>query len=185
MPRCLAQDARAGGRMTPLVAFGLKGLLGYPPPWGFDYSAGMDVLAAKLRAAGAEDGGMYGWTEWRSVVAKIQAVPLGKLIMIYGHSMGANQAAACAAAMKCSVALIAGYDPTVWYACPALGPNVKRAICFHGTNIASLVGHEKYSALTKATRLDIVNTNDLHQNIDDDNGLHGITLRAVRETMGA
>lgn len=172
--------------MTPLVAFGMKGLLGYPPPWGFDYSAGMDVLAAKLRAAGAEDGGMYGWTEWRSVVAKIQAVPLGKLIMIYGHSMGANQAAACAAAMKCSVALIAGYDPTVWYACPALGPNVKRAICFHGTNWANIVGHQLYRvADPKATKLEEYDTSTIHQNIDDEARLHGITVQAAREIMGA
>lgn len=89
--------------------FGMKGLLGFSFPWGLDYSAGMDVLNAKLaKIPGVTCDRVYGWSEWRTIVQEILRRPANEGIVIYGHSMGANSAPSIANAVGRSIAVLAG-----------------------------------------------------------------------------
>lgn len=163
----------------------MKGLLGFPPPWGFDYSAGLDVLAKKLAAVtDVSVARMFGWTEWRTIVSAIQPRPANEGQVIIGHSMGANSAPSVAASFKRSVALVVGFDPTIWSYTPYVPVNVHKAICFHGTNWTNIVGHQLYEVVDpKKTKLEKYDTATLHQNIDDENFFHEIVVDAVKAAL--
>lgn len=149
------------------------------------YSRGLDVLAGKIRALSPsiEMLPSFGFSEWKNIVADIKQQPDDTRIVIFGHSMGANQAAAAAAELgKRTVDLIAAFDPTIWYPVENLGANVGRALWFRGTDLFSPFGHGRLKAGAdfkgKLERFDI---GERHENIDDNEDLHTIVLDAVRE----
>lgn len=167
--------------------YAMYGLIGGPFPYGLYYSGGLDVLADKLRALGPgiEVLPTFGWSEWKKIVADVRAQPEQTRVVVYGHSMGANQAAAVAAALGGRIVdLIAAFDPTIWYPADGLGANVRHAIWFHGTNVLSPFGHGSLKTAAgfngKFEKFDI---GDRHEIIDDNTGLHDITLDAVRALM--
>jgi hypothetical protein len=173
--------ARDEGGVMILYA---KGLLGFPPPWGFNYSRGMDVLADKIRATGQKVDPGYGWTETAKMIARINSAPLSEKIIYYGHSMGANDAPIISRSVSRSIELMIGFDPTVWYALPPIPRNVKRAICIRSNNYMNMVGHGYFTVEdSKATRLQTYDTMDEHTVLDDDAKLHAIALAAIRETL--
>lgn len=167
--------------------YAMYGLIGGPFPYGLYYSGGLDVLAKKLGALGpnVETSPAFGWSQWKKIVAGVKKQPEETRIVIYGHSMGANQAAAAAAALgNRAVDLIAAFDPTIWYSVCDLGPNVQRAIWFHGTNIFSPFGHGRLKAGAGfKDRLEKIDIGDRHENIDDNESLHAVVLDAVRALM--
>jgi hypothetical protein len=167
--------------------YAMYGLIGGPLPYGLNYSAGLDVLAESVRALGSNvsTARTFGWSEWRKIVSDVRKQPADTRILICGHSMGANQAVAVAAALGGrAVDLIAAFDPTIWYPVQDLGANVKRAVCFHSTNIFSPFGHGKLRAGEDFRgKLEIFDTDDRHENVDDNLRLHGITIDAIRELM--
>ncbi len=166
----------------------MYGLIGGPLPYGLNYSAGLDVLAEGIRALGQNVSVLpaFGWSEWKKIVSDIRKQLESTRIVICGHSMGANQTAAVAAALGDSaVDLVAAFDPTIWYPVRDLGANVKRAICFHSTNVFSPFGHGKLKpGADFHGRLETFDTNDRHENVDDNLRLHAITIDAVRELIG-
>ncbi len=96
----------------------MYGLIGGPFPYGFYYSAGLDVLAGKLRSISPDVEVLptFGWSEWKNIVRHIKKQPADVKIVIAGHSMGANQVTAIAKALPArEVTLIAAFDPTVWF----------------------------------------------------------------------
>jgi pimeloyl-ACP methyl ester carboxylesterase len=162
----------------------MYGLIGGPFPYGFYYSGGLDALAKKIRALdpGIEMLPTFGFSEWRRIVADIKKQPEETRIVVYGHSMGANQAAAAAAALgERTVDLVAAFDPTIWYPVEDLGANVRRAFWFRGTNMFSPFGHGRLKAgASFKGKLEKFETGDRHENIDDNEKLHAIVLDAIR-----
>jgi pimeloyl-ACP methyl ester carboxylesterase len=163
----------------------MYGLIGGPLPYGLNYSAGLDVLSECIRGLGPNFMALptFGWSEWRKIVSDIREQSIDTRIVICGHSMGANQTAAVAAAVGGrAIDLIAAFDPTIWYPVRDLGANVKRAICFHSTNIFSPFGHGRLRAGENFRgKLETFDTDDRHENIDDNLQLHRVTIDAVRE----
>lgn len=143
------------------------------------------MLAEKIRALGSniEMLPSFGFSEWKSIVADIKKQPDDARIVIFGHSMGANQAAAAAAELgKRAVDLIAAFDPTIWYPVEDLGANVGRALWFRGTNIFSPFGHGRLKAgVDFKGELERFDIGERHENIDDNEDLHAIVLDAVRK----
>lgn len=173
--------------MAKIRCYSMYGLIGGPFPYGLYYSRGLDVLAEKIRALdpNIEMLPSFGFGEWKSIVADIKKQPNDTRIVIFGHSMGANQAAAAAATLSDRrVDLIAAFDPTIWYPVENLGANVSRALWFRGTNIFSPFGHGRLKAGAdfkgKLERFDI---GARHEDIDDSEKLHAIVLGAIRELI--
>ena len=97
--------------------------------------------------------------------------------VVAGHSLGANVIgwiASGIAPRKLSLAV--GYDPSIWYPVAPIPANVEKTILFHGVNWLNPIGHALYTG----NNIIEYDTNDLHTDIDDDNGLHGITVNAVK-----
>jgi pimeloyl-ACP methyl ester carboxylesterase len=174
--------------MAKIRCYAMYGLIGGPFPYGLYYSRGLDVLAEKLRNldSNIEVPPSFGFTQWRAIVADVQKQPGETRIVIYGHSMGANQALAAAARLgKRGVDLIAAFDPTIWYPIEDLGANVVRAVWFRGTNILSPFGHGRLKAgMDFRGKLERFDLSDRHENIDDNERSHGIVLDAVRALLG-
>lgn len=57
------------------------------------YSAGLDILADKLRAIGPqiEVSPTISWSQWRKIVRAVKKLSPETHIVIYGNSMGANK----------------------------------------------------------------------------------------------
>jgi len=165
-------------KVAAFVGYGLGGRA---------WSAGMeDLLAKKLRALGVYCPDTYQWTDWQQQARDIRQQQLSTKIVITGHSMDANELPNIAAAAGRMIDLLVGYDPTIWYACPLIPSNVKQAILFHGVNWLNPIGHARYGVVDASkTKLVTYNTSDLHTDIDDDNGLHGITIAAVKALLAA
>lgn len=173
--------------MAKIRCYAMYGLIGGPFPYGFYYSRGLDVLAEKIRKLGTDIEVLpsFGFSQWRAIVADIKKQPDDVRIFIFGHSMGANQAAAAAAKLgRRKVDLIAAFDPTIWYPVEDLGANVGRALWFRGTSIFSPFGHGRLKAGADFKgRLERFDVSDRHENIDDNEKLHGIVLDAVRTLL--
>ena len=174
--------------MAQTRCYAMYGLIGGPFPYGLYYSRGLDVLAAKLRKLDSDVEVLpgFGFSRWRRIVADIRKQPDDTRIVIFGHSMGANLATAAAARLGTrKVALIAAFDPTVWYPVEDLGANVGRALWFRGTNGFSPFGHGRLKAGAGFTgRLERFDVRDRHENIDDSERLHAIVLDAVHALVG-
>lgn len=148
-------------------------------------SAGMDVLGAALTAASKRFvvSPTYSWTQRDQIVARIKKLPTTTRIMLAGNSMGANAIPMVTnACPEYRFDFVAGYDPTIFWSCPAFQGNVKHALLFHGLNWLNPIGHARYTAAFP-TQVETVNTWTFHSAIDDDIGLHAITkARALRYT---
>lgn len=173
--------------MARVRCYGMYGLIGGPFPYGLYYSAGLDVLAGKIRALdpNVEVLPTFGFSEWKKIAKDILAQPNETRVVIFGHSMGANQTTAAAAALNGRrVDLIVAFDPTFWYPSADLGANVQRAIWFHGTNFLSPVGHGKLRAGSGFSgKFEKIDVDDRHETIDDNMKLHSIVIDAVRSLI--
>lgn len=161
----------------------MYGLIGGPFPYGLYYSAGLDVLADKLRSIGShvEVLPTFGWSEWRNIVRDMKKQPADAKIILAGHSMGANQLTAITNALPArEVALIAAFDPTVWFPIQPIGSNVKQALWFRSTSFLSPAGHGRLKTGTDFSgRMERFDSTDRHENIDDNSDFHEIVVRAV------
>jgi len=166
-------------RVAAILMYGLGGRA---------WSAGIaDKLGPKLRVLpNVFCPPTYHWTDWPKIVDAIHGQPSGMKIVVAGHSMGANEIPNVAAAIAPLVLDLAiGYDPTIWFPCAALTPNVRKAICFHSVNWLNPIGHAIFSAVDpRRTMLTTYDTPDLHTDIDDDDGLHGIVVSAIKTLLG-
>ena len=133
-------------------AFLIYGLIGGPLPYGLGYSLGLDVLRDKLRARSIEatthvEGVLIPHTNVRNLAAQAaDAAKAGMKLLLLGHSMGADAAVKIACRLaeeRLAVDLLIGFDPTK-FACPALPPNVKRALCFHQKQLGDFLGRGKF-----------------------------------------
>lgn len=165
--------------------YGGTGLLGKRPPQGLNFSDGIYTLNDDLaKIAGVTCAPVRGWADWRATVSEIASRPANEGQVLFGHSMSANSIAMIAAALKRSIVLIAGFDPTIWEYTPAVTPNVHKAILFHGTNWANIVGHQKYSIVNPdRTKLVEYDTTTIHEQIDNKPNFQKIVIDAVTAAL--
>jgi len=172
--------------MPAVRVYPLYGFLGAPFPWGFGFSTGIDVLGEKLKKLGVAVRATKGWTEWTQHVDDIKAQPAKTRIVLIGHSMGANATTWIAQALPArEIALIGAFDCEYKSAPPVpLGANVKKAVCFYGTNWWNPIGHGQLKAGAGFTgALQNIPTNLTHADIDDDAGMHGVIVAAVKSLL--
>ena len=171
--------------MAVTKCYAMYGLIGGPFPFGFYYSAGLDALGKRLKKIGPKVQVLptFGFSEWRRIARDIQHQPEDTRIVIYGHSMGANQCMAVAAAVRGRrIDLIAAFDPTFWYPRKSVGANIQHLIWFRGTSLISIAGHGNIETNSKfAGRFDRYDVRQRHEKIDDDPELHAIVISAVEK----
>jgi alpha-beta hydrolase superfamily lysophospholipase len=173
--------------MTKVCCYAMYGLIGGPFPYGLYYSAGLDVLANKLRAIGpkVEVFPTRDWSQWRKIVREIKQLPSGSRVVIYGHSMGANKLTDVSSSLGSkTVDLIAAFDPTIWYPIRRVGPNVEHVIWFQGKNFFSIAGHGKLKPSSKFSgKFEKFETRGRHEKIDDNEEFHKTVVCAVTSLL--
>lgn len=146
-------------------------------------SAGMDVLARAVMALSPRlvVRPTLSWSQRDQVLALVKARGPKARNMIFGNSMGANAIPMVTnAAPECTFDLAAGYDPTIWWSCPAFQTrNVQDVILYHGMNWLNPIGHARYTEAFPG-QVQTVNTWTFHSRIDDDVSLHRDTIDRVR-----
>ncbi len=167
--------------------YAMYGLIGGPFPYGFYYSAGLDVLAEKLSSLSSQVEVIpaFGWSEWKKIVRDVESQPKDTRIVAYGHSMGANQLAAVASKLSDrTIHLLAAFDPTFWYPMRSIKKNVNHVIWFRGTSLLSIAGHGRIK-VDKTFRglLERVDVNQRHEKIDDNIALHEKVISSVRKLI--
>lgn len=169
--------------MSSVRCYALYGLLGGPFPFGIYYSAGLDALSKRLSTISSEVEILpsFGWTEWRHIVRDIGNQSEKTRIVMYGHSMGANQLPLIASrAWPRKIDLIAAFDPTIWYPIPSVRENVKNLIWFRGISFLSIAGHGRMKVSKpftgKFTRIDL---GQRHEKIDDNKKAHDLIVTEV------
>jgi hypothetical protein len=173
--------------MMNVRCYAMYGLIGGPFPYGLYYSAGLDVLANKLRAIGQQVEVLptLDWSKWRKIVRNIKRHPPETRIVIYGHSMGANKLTAVSNALGTRrVDIIAAFDPTIWYPIRQVGPNVKHVIWFRGKNLFSIAGHGQLKRGPNFNgKFEKFDARDRHEKIDDSKEFHTTVVRAVTSLL--
>ena len=172
--------------MKGIRCYSMYGLMGGPFPYGLYYSAGLDLLSAKLKKLGPniDIRPAVGWSKWKIITRDLADTNADTGIVLYGHSMGANQLFEVAAKSPRKIDLIAAFDPTFWYPIQRIGGNVRHVIWFRGTSFFSPFGHGRVR--TKADfqgKFEKYNVRVRHERIDDQKDLHSIIIRAVQMLM--
>jgi hypothetical protein len=165
----------------------MYGLIGGPLPFGLYYSAGLDALGKKLRRLGptVEVLPSFGSSESKKIISDILVQPLHTRVVLYGHSMGANQLTFVARKIgKRGIALFAAFDPTIWYPTQKLEANVKDVIWFRGMSPFSIPGHGRINiGTTFSGTFQKINTWKRHERIDDIRAFHEIIITRVRRLI--
>ena len=164
----------------------MYGLIGGPFPYGLYYSAGLDLLSAKLKKLGPniDVRPAVDWSKWKRIAHDLPSVNADTGIVLYGHSMGANQLFEIAAKSPRVIDLIAAFDPTFWYPARKVGNNVRHVIWFRGTSLFSPFGHGQVKAKSNFQgKFEKYNVRERHEKIDDREDLHSIIIRAVEMLM--
>ena len=174
--------------MTIVVAdlYGLGGLTTSP---------GMLTLADKIKKLGANFIvlGPYLQDAWQQAAADLTARPASDLIGAIGYSLGANNVVEIAAELGRKIDYIAGIQPSYWglgadwSGVITLPSNVGSALNVFNPNFAATfgLGYVRYAAPAGFSgRLQLVATNDLHPDVDNDAGIHGLILRGLQDIEG-
>lgn len=162
---------------------------------GLTTSPGMLTLAGKVRKLGASFVvlGPYDQDEWQEAAADLDKRPKGDLIGAVGYSLGANNVVEIAAELGRRIDYIAGVQPSYWglgvdwSGFIALPPNVGRALNIYNPNFAATfgLGYARYQAPAGfAGSLQLVSNGDLHPDVDNDAGVHGLILRDLQTIAG-
>jgi len=174
--------------MTIVIAdlYGLGGIVTSP---------GMLTLAGKIKVLGANFLvlGPYDQSAWQQAANDLNKRPASDLIGALGYSLGANNVIEIAAELGRKVDYIAGIQPSYWglgvdwSGIIALPPNVGTALNIYNPNFAATfgLGYARYAAPAGfAGHLQLVTTDDLHPEVDNDAGVHGLILRGLQNIVG-
>ena len=159
---------------------------------GLATSPGMLTLAQKIKALGENFTvlGPYDESEWEQAAADLTKRPKSDLIGAIGYSLGANNAVEIAAELGRKIDYVAGIQPSYWglgvdwSGIITLPPNVGCALNIYNPNFAATfgLGYARYAApVGFAGKLQISVTNDLHPEVDNDAGVHGLILADLRK----
>jgi hypothetical protein len=145
-------------------------------------SAGMDALGRQLAAIHGVTVGVYNWGQWQSVAWDMWRAPAGSKIVLIGYSGGGWCATLLAdLPNKPAIDLMVVYDPSPAWQMKPIGPNVKRAICYH--NQHPLMFGLGGGVLIGTTDIETVNIAEQHLAVQFDQKLHNHTIDAVRSLL--
>jgi len=158
---------------------------------GLTTSPGMLTLAGKIKQLGANFIvlGPYDQDDWPQAAADLNARPSGDLIGAVGYSLGANNVVEIAAELGRRIDYIGGIQPSYWglgvdwSGVITLPPNVGYALNIYNPNFVATcgLGYARYAAPAGFFgRLQLVATADLHPDVDNDAGVHGLILNGLR-----
>ena len=162
---------------------------------GLATSAGMLTLAGKIAKLGANFIvlGPYDQDAWPQAAADLNARPPSDLIGAVGYSLGANNVVEIAAELGRRIDYIAGIQPSYWglgvdwSGVITLPPNVGCALNVYNPNFAATfgLGYARYAAPAGFSgRLQLVTTEDLHPDVDNDAGVQGLILANLQNIAG-
>jgi hypothetical protein len=158
---------------------------------GLTTSPGMLTLAEKIKKLGANVVVLcpYDQDAWPQAAEALDKRPKSDLLAAVGYSLGANNVVEIAAELGRAVAYIAGIQPSFWglgvdwSGAITLPPNVGCALSIYNPNFAATfgLGYARYAAPSDfAGKLQSLTTADLHPDVDNDAGLHGLILRGLQ-----
>jgi hypothetical protein len=162
---------------------------------GLATSPGMLTLADKIKALGKGFLvlGPYDQDDWQQAADDLGKRPKGELIGAVGYSLGANNVIEIATAVGRKIDFIAGIQPSYWglgvdwSGGIALPSNVSKALCIYNPYFAATfgLGYAHYAATAGFPgTLKVVVTADLHPDVDNDAGVHGLILRDLQNIAG-
>jgi hypothetical protein len=163
---------------------------------GLETSPGILTLAGKIKALGTGFVvlGPYDQDQWQQAAADLAKRPAANRIGAIGYSLGANNVALIAAALGRKVDYLAGIQPSYWgrggdwSGVITLAPNVAAARCIYNPAFAATggLGYAHYAAPQNfAGKLTLTTTDDLHPDVDNDAGVHGLILNDLRSVAAA
>jgi len=121
------------------------------------------------------------WEDYERVRDEInKQVGTTESFVVIGYSLGANALGAIAQGLKRDVALMVGYDPSVWSPSYPLTSRVKRAIHFKNLGF-DFFGRADMLSEEDGPKIEVHGVYDAHLAICWDKSLHAITLEAVSE----
>jgi hypothetical protein len=159
---------------------------------GLATSPGMLTLAAKIRRLGKNFVvlGPYDQSEWQQAADDLAHRPKTDLIGAIGYSLGANNVVEIAAELGRKIDYIAGIQPSYWglgvdwSGTITLPSNVGCARNIYNPNfLATLgLGYAHYAAPASFSgKLQMSVTSDLHPDVDNDAGVHGLILGDLKK----
>ena len=158
---------------------------------GFALSPGMLTLAEKIKRLGENFVvlGPYKQTEWEAAAAVLAKRPESDLIGIIGYSLGANNAVQLAARLHRKVDYLAGIQASYWGAGVSwsgtimVPPNVEYALGIYNPSFISTfgLGYARFATPPSYRgTLRLVTNLDLHWDVDNDTGIHGLILHQLK-----
>ena len=162
---------------------------------GLATSPGMLTLADKIRSLGANFAvlGPYAESAWEQAAADLDKRPASELIGAVGYSLGANNVVEIAAELGRKIDYLAGIQPSYWElgvdwsGVIVLPPNVRFALGIYNPSFAATfgLGYARYSAPAGFTgNLQLLTTSELHPDVDNDAGVHGLILHGLQNLAG-
>ena len=161
---------------------------------GLATSPGMLTLAAKIKALGTNFVvlGPYDQSQWQQAADDLGERPPGVLIGAIGYSLGANNVVRIAAQLGRKLDYVAGIQPSYWgqgadwSGVITLTPNIGMARCVYNPLFAATggLGYARYAGPAGFTgKLQLSTTADLHPDVDNDAGVHGLFLNDLRSIV--
>jgi hypothetical protein len=162
---------------------------------GLATSPGMLALAGKIKKLGKNFLvlGPYDQSAWQQAADDLGKRPHGDLIAAVGYSLGANNVVEIAAELGRKIDYIAGIQPSYWglgvdwSGLITLPPNVGAALNIYNPSFVATfgLGYARYAAPAGfGGTLQLCTTADLHPDVDNDVGVHGLILRGLQKIAG-
>jgi hypothetical protein len=162
---------------------------------GIATSPGMLTLAEKIKTLGPNFVvlGPYDQSGWQQAAADLAKRPAEELIGAIGYSLGANNVVEIAAELGRKVDYLAGIQPSYWglgvdwSGTITLPPNIGFALNIYNPFFGATfgLGYARYAApIGFKGSLHLLTTDDLHPDVDNDAGLHGLILHGLQYIVG-
>jgi hypothetical protein len=162
---------------------------------GLATSPGMLTLAGKIKKLGSNFVvlGPYDPSAWQQAADDLNKRPRSDLIGAVGYSLGANNIVQISAEIGHNIDYVGGVQPSYWglgadwSGVITLPPNVGSALCIYNPYFAATfgLGYVRYAAPAGfAGKLQLLTTDDLHPDVDNDAGVHGLILRGLQSIAG-
>jgi len=129
---------------------------------------------------------VWTWKAWPEVVRRFIADNNQNKHVVIGYSCGAS-AVEYVADSNVALDLAVSEDPTIWLSTTPFRSNVAQAICFHNTNPINPVGRASCECGDgfPQSRLNQIDTADLHGNVDTDPAIVNVVMNAVQAIVQA
>jgi hypothetical protein len=150
---------------------------------GWVTSAGMFGLRSSLAALPNVEVTTYDWSSFKKVVNDIALLPKDDIVIVIGYSGGGTRATWLAnLPSKPKIDLMILYDPSPSWQMKVIGPNVKRALCYHNV-IPLFFGLGGGALVGNNTVIETVDIFEHHMLVQTDSTLHQRTIAEVKKVQ--